>query len=151
VKSPKHEARDAEAICEAISRPTMPFVPIERVEPQDLQAWPRVRERLMKARMALVHEIRGLLREYRMLFPQRLTTCRVLIIDKRHEERAKLTALSAEVFWPRCDECRALKRRLAYDDEQLAVLGQTPSLLSMTADHPADRPRECHRRYRGHR
>jgi len=38
VKSPKHEARDAEAICEAVTRPTMRVVPIKRVEPQDLQA-----------------------------------------------------------------------------------------------------------------
>jgi transposase len=38
VKSPKNDARDAEAICEAVTRPTMRFVPIKRVEQQDLQA-----------------------------------------------------------------------------------------------------------------
>jgi transposase len=37
-KSPKNETRDAEAICEAATRPTMRFVPIKRVEPQDLDA-----------------------------------------------------------------------------------------------------------------
>jgi transposase len=36
VKSPKHDARDAEAICEAVTRPTMRLVPIKRVEQQDL-------------------------------------------------------------------------------------------------------------------
>jgi transposase len=60
VKSPKHEACDAEAICEAVTRPTMRFVPITRVEPQALQALHRLRERLIKARTALVNEIRGL-------------------------------------------------------------------------------------------
>jgi transposase len=38
VKSPENDARDAEAVCEAMSRPTMRFVPIKQPEPQDLQA-----------------------------------------------------------------------------------------------------------------
>jgi transposase len=60
VKSPKNDARDAEAICEAVTRRTMRFVPIKRVEQRDLQALHRIRERLIKARTALVNEIRGL-------------------------------------------------------------------------------------------
>src|SRR5919198_2565771 len=54
VKSPKNDARDAEAICEAVTRPTMRFVSIKQVEQQDLQALHRVRARLIKARTALV-------------------------------------------------------------------------------------------------
>jgi Transposase len=75
VKSPKHDARDAEAIGEAVTRPTMRFVPVKRVEQQDLQALHRIRERLIKARTALVHEIRGLLNEYGMVLPQSLAKC----------------------------------------------------------------------------
>jgi transposase len=48
VKSPKHEARDAEAIGEAVTRPTMRCVPITRVEQPELQALHRVRERLIR-------------------------------------------------------------------------------------------------------
>jgi transposase len=70
VKSPKNDARDAEAICEAVTRPTMRCVPIKRVEPQDLQALHRIRERLITARTALVNEIRGLLNEYGIVLPQ---------------------------------------------------------------------------------
>jgi transposase len=55
VKSLKNDAYDAEAICEALTRPTMCLVPIKRVEPQDLQALHRVRERLIKARFASVN------------------------------------------------------------------------------------------------
>ena len=62
-KTDKADARDAEAICEAVTRPTRRVVPITRVEPQALQALHRVRERLIKARTALVNEIRGLLSE----------------------------------------------------------------------------------------
>jgi transposase len=63
VKSHKHDPADAEAICEAVTRPTMRFVPIKEVEQQDLQALHRARERVVKARTALVNEIRGLLGE----------------------------------------------------------------------------------------
>ena len=124
VKSPKNDARDAEAICEAVTRPTMRFVSIKRVEQQDLQALHRVRERLIKARTALVNEIRGLLSEYGIILPQSLAKFRALIVDKLHEEQAKLTTLSAEVFWHLYDEFRALEKRLAYDDEKLAARGQ---------------------------
>jgi transposase len=124
VKSPKNDARDAEAICEAVTRPTMRFVPIKRVEQQDLQALHRVRERLIKARTALVNEIRGLLSEYGIILPQSLAKFRALIVDKLHEEQAKLTTLSAEVFWHLYDEFRALEKRLEYYDEKLAAIGQ---------------------------
>src|SRR6516165_5204717 len=46
VKSNKNDMRDAEAIAEAVTRPTMRFVPIKDVAQQDIQALHRVRERL---------------------------------------------------------------------------------------------------------
>jgi transposase len=124
VKSPKNDARDAEAICEAVTRPTMRFVPIKRVEQQDLQALHRIRERLMKARTALVNEIRGLLSKYGIVLPQSLAKFRALIVEKLEADQAKLTALSTEVFWHLYDEFLALEKRLAYDDEKLTAIGQ---------------------------
>src|SRR5262245_41881246 len=118
VKSPKNDARDAEAICEAVTRPTMRFVPIKRIEQQDLQALHRIRERLIKARTALVNEIRGLLNEDGIVLPQRLTKFRALIVSKLQNEQAKLTALSTEVFWHLYDEFLSLEKRLAYYDER---------------------------------
>src|SRR4029453_14935208 len=124
VKSPKNDARDAEAICEAVTRPTMRFVPIKRVEQQDLQALHRVRERLIKARTALVNEIRGLLSEYGIVLPQSIAKFRALIVDKLETDQAKLTALSTEVFWQLYDEFLAVEKRLAYYDEKLTAMGQ---------------------------
>jgi transposase len=124
VKSPKNDARDAEAICEAVTRPTMRFVPIKRVEPQDLQALHRIRERLITARTALVNEIRGLLNEYGMVLPQSLAKFRALIVDRLEADQAKLTALSTEVFRHLYDEFLAVEKRLAYDDEKLAAIGR---------------------------
>lgn len=64
VKSNKNDANDAEAICEAVSRPTMRFVTVKSAEQQAMQSVHRVRSRVVKARTALVNEIRGLLAEF---------------------------------------------------------------------------------------
>jgi transposase len=59
VKSNKHDPGDAEALCEAVTRPTRRFVPIKAVAQQALQSRQRARERVVKARTALVNAIRG--------------------------------------------------------------------------------------------
>src|SRR5713101_1614475 len=64
VKSNKNDSRDAEAIAEAVTRPTMRFVPVKDVDQQDIQALHRVRERLIGERTALVNEVHGLMHEY---------------------------------------------------------------------------------------
>ena len=70
VKSNKNDSRDAEAIAEAVTRPTMRFVPIKDVAQQDIQALHRVRERLIGERTALVHEVHGLMQEYGIVMPK---------------------------------------------------------------------------------
>lgn len=59
VKSNKNDMRDAEAIAEAVTRPTMRFVPLKEVNQQDIQALHRVRERLIGARTALINAVHG--------------------------------------------------------------------------------------------
>jgi transposase len=124
VKAPKNDARDAAAICDAVPRPTRRFVPLKRIAPQDLQALHRIRERLMKARSALVHAIRGLLSEDGLVLPQSLAKFRVFIVEKLEDAQATLTALSPEVCGPLSEEFLALEKRLAYDDEKLTAMGQ---------------------------
>ncbi len=70
VKSNKNDAADAEAICEAVSRPSMRFVPIKNVEQQAVLALHRVRQGFVKARTAQANQIRGLLGEYGLIVPQ---------------------------------------------------------------------------------
>jgi transposase len=64
VKSNKNDANDAEAICEAVSRPNMRFVAIKTIEQQDIQAMHRIRTALIQQRTAKVNQIRGFLAEY---------------------------------------------------------------------------------------
>src|SRR5216683_6358323 len=61
VKSNKNDSRDAEGMSEAVTRPTMRFVPTKALDQQDIQALHRVHERLIGARTARVNEVHGLL------------------------------------------------------------------------------------------
>src|SRR5271156_1084490 len=63
VKTNKSDSIDAEAIAEAVGRPTMRFVPIKSDDQLDLQSLHRVRERWVMRRTAVVNQIRGLLLE----------------------------------------------------------------------------------------
>ena len=70
VKSNKNDAADAEAICEAVTRPTMRFVPVKNIEQQAVLSLHRVRQGFVKARTAQANQIRGLLGEYGLVIPK---------------------------------------------------------------------------------
>ena len=70
VKSNKNDAADAEAICEAVARPNMRFVPIKNIEQQSVLALHRARQSFVKARTAQANQIRGLLGEFGLIIPQ---------------------------------------------------------------------------------
>jgi transposase len=64
VKTNKHDAADAEAICEAVTRPTMRFVPVKSVEQQSLCELHRVRQLLLKQKVMHINALRGHLAEF---------------------------------------------------------------------------------------
>ncbi|MGH8512094.1 MAG: IS110 family transposase [Gammaproteobacteria bacterium] len=70
VKTNKNDAADAEAICEAVTRPNMRFVPVKTAEQQGVLALHRARQGFVKARTAQANQIRGLLGEFGVVIPQ---------------------------------------------------------------------------------
>lgn len=70
VKTNKNDMADAEAICEAVSRPNMRFVAIKNVEQQAILSVHRARQGFVKARTAQGNQIRGLLSEFGIVMPQ---------------------------------------------------------------------------------
>src|SRR5262247_3619862 len=70
VQSQKNDPNDAAGICDAVARPRMRGVPVKSVAQQDVQALHRIRERQIKARTALLNQIRGLLMEYGIVIPK---------------------------------------------------------------------------------
>jgi len=91
VKSNKNDANDAEAICEAVSRPSMRFVPIKTLEQQDIQSIHRIRSRLIKEKTALMNSIRGLLHEYGIAIPQGVSSLRKKLIELSEVEITSTT------------------------------------------------------------
>jgi transposase len=69
--SGKNDAADAEAICEAASRPTMRFVPVKNVHQQGIMTMHRMRQGWIEERTALINRVRGLLAEFGLTMPQR--------------------------------------------------------------------------------
>jgi transposase len=95
VKGQKNDAQDAAAICEAVGRPEMRFVPQKSVEQQDLQALHRIRSRLIGSRTQLGNQIRGLLAEYGIILP---LPARAGGVMRNRAERSKGAPVVVEAF-----------------------------------------------------
>jgi transposase len=97
VKAQKNDDRDAEAIAEAATRPTMRFVELKNEEQLDLQALHRVRSRLVTARTRLTNQLRALLLERGHVIPK-----------GRHKLERSLTAMLADPAAPLSSRMRHL-------------------------------------------
>jgi transposase len=101
VKTNKNDATDAEAICEAASRPSMRFVAVKSLAQQDVQAVHRVRQQLVQARTALVNQVRGLLAEYGIVIAQGVAHSRrvlpLILEDRDNRLSGVMRELLAEI------------------------------------------------------
>ncbi len=122
VKTNKNDAADAEAICEAVSRPTMRFVSLKSIEQQDIQALHRYRQRLVQQRTALVNQIRGLLTEYGIIVPQGITYIRKQLPQILENRGNELTKLGLEIF-------SDLYQELCGSDQEIKSLDKRINLL----------------------
>ncbi|MDM8008799.1 MAG: IS110 family transposase [Phycisphaerae bacterium] len=98
VKANKNDARDAEAICEAVGRPTMRFVGVKSLEQHDLMLLHRQRERYVKQRTALANQIRGTLGQYGIVVSRGLGSLRRVLPRLLEDASNALTALAREVY-----------------------------------------------------
>lgn len=92
VKTNKNDAADAEAICEALTRPTMRFVPVKEERPQEVLVLHRVREMLMRQRTQLINGIPGHLTEFGIVGLQRAHRVKILVDVIRDEADIRLPA-----------------------------------------------------------
>jgi transposase len=98
VKSNKNDARDAEAICEAVGRPSMRFVAIKTPEQQALLGLHRARQGLVRARTAQGNQIRGLLSEFGLVMPKGRRHLEQQIPDILEDAENGLAPMSRELF-----------------------------------------------------
>jgi transposase len=97
IKSNKNDANDAAGIAEAVTRPNMRFVPIKKIEQQDMLLSHRARELAVKQRTAQANQIRGLLAEYGVIIPKGIRYIKN-IAQIFEENKNKLTIKSCEIF-----------------------------------------------------
>jgi transposase len=122
VQSQKNDPNDAAGICEAVERPRMRGVPVKSVPQQDMQALHRIRERQMKARTALLNQIRGLLAEYGIVIPPRASQVRHKVPYILEDAENGLTATAREWLQALAEELQALDQRIGGTDQQIERL-----------------------------
>ena len=125
VKSNKNDANDAEAICEAMSRPHMRFVSMKTVEQQDIQAVHRIRGELTKQRTAKANQIRGLVAEYGLVAPLKLVHLRRALPCWLEDAENGLTARFRRLLNGLWGDLQALDERMAELDREIAVIAQS--------------------------
>lgn len=97
-KGGKNDRNDAEAICEAVGRPSMRFVPIKSVYQQSVLSLHRARQLRVAERTALSNQIRGLLGEYGLVVKQGIAHLRSALPDMLEDAENGLPDLAREVF-----------------------------------------------------
>lgn len=124
VKSNKHDAADAEAICEAMVRPTMRFVPIKEKEQQEILVIHRVREMLMRQRTQLINAIRGHLAEFGVIGDKRAHNIGVLTARIEDPTDAEIPDLVKSALGHLVVQLRRVEASLAQIEAKLSVMAR---------------------------
>jgi transposase len=122
VKSNKNDATDAEAICEAMSRPGMRFVSVKTVDQQDVQAAHRIRSGLMDQRKAKVNQIRGLTAEYGLVAPREIWHLRRAIPLWLEDQGNGLSPRFRRLLTGLWNDLRALDSRVVELDQEITTI-----------------------------
>lgn len=119
VRRQKNDAADAEAICEAVTRPTMRFVPIKSADRQGVLVLHRARELLVRQRTMLINAVRGHCAEFGIIAAQGARRASDLIEDVRQADVSVLPDLARSALLRLADqldglavEIHALERQL---------------------------------------
>ncbi len=120
VKSNKNDFNDAEAICEAVTRPNMRFVPIKSADQQDIQMLHRMRSLMIKNRTALINQIRGLLAEYGILLHKSKKKVAEGLLEVLGTEDDRLSPLALESFTELRSQLLNLEKRIKEQDVRIA-------------------------------
>ena len=119
VKTNKNDVADAEAICEAVARPNMRFVPIKNAEQQALLAMHRARQGFIVERTAQSNQLRGLLAEFGFSIPLGFKALNATVPQILESHENDLPGLSRDLFSRLFTHFRELDRQVKELDTQL--------------------------------
>jgi transposase len=111
VKTNKNDAADAEAICEAVGRPGMRFVPVKTIDSQALLSLHRARQSFIKARTSQANQIRGLLAEFGIVVPQGIANIERRIPGVLSDAENDLTVGFRQLLMRLMEHLRELRRQ----------------------------------------
>ena len=118
----KNDGNDAEAICEAVQRPNMRFVPVKTPQQQAELAVHRIRRRLIGQRTALINQLRGLLAEYGVVLPQGANHVRSQLPTLLEDSSESLPPLALELFRDLYEELVQLEQRIGSYERRVELL-----------------------------
>ena len=119
-KNSKNDGHDAEAICEAVARPNMRFVPVKSAEQQAILSLHRVRQGYIEERTATINRIRGLLAEFGVVLPQRADQVRRAAVVVAEA----LPVLAREAIAELREHLSHLDERISRHERQLIALAK---------------------------
>jgi len=125
VKSNKNDRNDAEAICEAIGRPSMRFVPPKSSEQLEIQAVHRIRQRLVSDRTRLVNQIRGLLAEHGVVIGREISRLRRALKQIVDGDDINLGIIIRDLVRDVHEELAELDQRIALYNRRIRDLFRT--------------------------
>ncbi len=143
VKTNKNDAADAEAICEAVTRPSMRFVPTKNIEQQAVLALHRARQGFVKARTAQANQIRGLLAEYGIVLPQGISHISKRVPTVVEDGESELPGVFRQLLQRLVEHLKELDRQVLELEAQIQLwhrqneasrkLAQIPGIGPITA------------------
>jgi transposase len=119
VKTNKNDARDAEAICEAVSRPNMRFVPVKDIEQQTVLALHRARQGFVVERTAQCNQMRGLLYELGIVIPKGIRYVEKQLPEILEDAENGLPQISRSLFARLFDHFRQLGAQVKELESQI--------------------------------
>jgi transposase len=127
VKRNKHDVADAEAICEAVRRPSMRFVPVKTAEQQSALMMHRARDLLIRQRTMLVNALRGHLAEFGLIEAQGLHKVARLITIVMDETDGRVPDIARQVL-------KMIVNQI--EDTQTRIVGLETQVLAWHKSNP---------------
>jgi transposase len=136
VRRGKNDAADAEAICEAVTRPNMRFVPIKIEEQQAALMLHKSRELLVRQQTMLVNALRAHLAELGMIAPQGRGKIKNIIAVIEDAEDESIQALAKAALKPLVAQLRAAEEATAAVDAEIMAWRKTNEVRRRLATIP---------------
>jgi len=140
VKRGKSDAADAEAICEAVTRPTMRFVEMKSEEQQAILCQHRAREMMVGQRTQLSNTIRGLVGEFGITIRKGLESIRLFAEDIETDNKPDLPEVARSVITSLCQQLLFLHGRILKLDKAIAATAKTDNRIKLLQTIPGIGP-----------